>query len=137
MVEWVAGAVLFIPLLICIIFVVLEISRAYSIKVALDAASKRAARQLAIDYGVDPINNITNAHQQAVFTTVRIPTFVMDNTQFSAAAYALGPVPPTVSVTVSYPAAGIAGVLPPFPDPDPLNIRSTIQINSIATYPLY
>jgi hypothetical protein len=136
-IEWVAGAVLFIPLLFMIIFTVLEVSRAYAIKVSVEEAARRAARQLATDYGIDPVGNSSTAHQLSIYTNIRIPTVVADNSQFSGAAYALGPAPQTVSVTVTYPPNGIPGVLPPFPDIDPLRLRGQIQINSIATFPLY
>jgi hypothetical protein len=141
--EFAAVLSMLVPLLIAILYVVLEGSYAYTIQTNLDSSARRAARALAINYG----NNPTAAQASggpngylAAFGKCCIPHFVQDvNTQFvSPPGYTnffnTGTNPPQVSVTVTYPSAGIAPDMPPFPNPDVLHLGSNFKLQSTATY---
>ncbi len=135
LVEFAVALSLFLPLLISIIYVVLEASFMYTIKANLDVASRKAARELAIMYGTNKTNAQQPKASNPVYTNTRIPNFVVNNNQFDDPTFATAVPPGTVTVTVHYPTGGAFG-LPPFPNPDPLNIGSSFDLTSTSTFSL-
>lgn len=135
LVEFAVAVSLFLPLLISIIYVVLEASYMYTVKANLDVASRKAARELAIMYGTSKTNAQQPAASNPVFTNTRIPNFVANNGQFDDPTFVTAPAPGTVTVTIHYPTNGAYG-LPPFPNPDPLHIGSSFDLTSTSTFSL-
>ncbi len=135
LVEFAVALSLFLPLLISIIYIVLEASFMYTIKANLDVASRKAARELAIMYGTNKTNAQQPKASNPVYTNTRIPNFVVDNNQFDDPTFSTAVPPGTVTVTVHYPTGGAFG-LPPFPNPDPLNIGSSFDLTSTSTFSL-
>lgn len=135
LVEFAVALALFLPLLITIIYVVLEASYMYTVKANLDVASRKAARELAILYGTNRVQAQQPKGSNPVFTNTRIPNFVADNNQFDDPTFNTNPAPGTVTVTIHYPVGGMYG-LPPFPNPDPLHIGTNFDLTSTSTFSL-
>jgi Flp pilus assembly protein TadG len=135
LVEFAVAVSLFLPVLITIIYVVLEASYLYNIKANLDVASRKAARELAIMYGANKTQATQPKATNPVYTNTRIAYFVADNQQFDDPTFTPNPTPGTVTVTVHYPTNGAYG-LPRFPNPDPLNLGSTFDLTSTSTFSL-
>jgi hypothetical protein len=134
LVEFGAALVIGLPLVITIIYAVLEASYLFSIRQHINQAAGLASRALAIEYGRNPkIALAPNGPEvQAVLTNIRIPNFVQDNAQFSTPSF--NPTDPSsVTITCSYPPAGKYG-LPPFPNPDPFHLGKNFQIDATATF---
>jgi len=135
MAEAAAAIALLLPLLILVIFVVLEASYAYLIKNSLAQASREAARDLAVQYGQDPtIAGSRTLQNTQVFDKIRINKIVAASQQFDDPVFATGNDPPTVTVTVHY-LSGQFG-LPVFPNPDPLKLGANFKIDATSTYRL-
>jgi Flp pilus assembly protein TadG len=132
--ETAASMVLLIPLLIMILFVGLEASKAYMIKEVLSQASRQAARDLAVIYGQDR-TIATNDFMQAarVYSNIRHNAIVVSDNQFTSVWDTNGS-PATVTVTVRY-TSGQNG-LPTFPNPDPLRLSRNFQLSGTSTYRL-
>lgn len=135
LVEFAVAVSLFLPVLISIIYVVLEASYLYNIKVNLDVASRKAARELAVMYGANKTQAMQPKATNPVYTNTRIQNFVADNAQFDDPTFSFNPSPGTVTVTVHYPTSGAYG-LPRFPNPDPLNLGPTFDLTSTSTFSL-
>jgi Flp pilus assembly protein TadG len=132
--ETAASLVLLLPLLIMILFVGLEASRAYMIKESLAQASRQAARDLAVIYGRDgTIANNSTMEAIQVYDNIRINGAITSSRQFSS-QWNTSAAPPTVTVTVQY-TSGQNG-LPTFPNPDPLKLGGNFQLNASSTYRL-
>jgi len=116
-----------------IIMVAVEAGYGYIIKINMDGAARRAARDLAIAYGQDPSIAQDSSKVNTVLSMIRIANMVVDNAQFGEPVFQTDN-PPTATVTVTY-ASGQYG-LAPFPNPDPLNLGPTFTISSTATYHL-
>jgi hypothetical protein len=89
LVEFGAALVIGLPLVITIIYAVLEASYLFSIRQHINQAAGLASRALAIEYGRNPkIAQAPNGPEvQAVLTNIRIPNFVQDNAQFSTPSF--------------------------------------------------
>jgi Flp pilus assembly protein TadG len=134
-VEAAASLSLLLPLMIVIVFVILEVSGAYLIKTSLSQGARRAARDLAVAYGQNPAVAGSRSLQNAmVLDNVRIPNMINDSRQFNDPVFDTNTTPHTVQVTVKY-ASNQYG-LPPFPHPDPLNLGSQFAISAESTYRL-
>lgn len=135
LVEFAAALVLGLPLLISILYVTLEASYLFTIRTNIDIAARNAARALAIEYGKDPAiaGDPTGTKVQAVLTKIRIPNFVANNAQFSTPTFDTAVSPSTVTIVCTYPPGGAYG-LPPFPNPDPLNLGPSFKVVSSATF---
>jgi hypothetical protein len=121
--EGAAVAVIGIPLLTVIIFLGLECARFFTIKSAMDVASRNAARALVVDY------NKTSSKGTAV-TWISIPHYVASSKQFSVDWDTATP-PTFVTVTCAYPSNGLYG-LPKFPG-GPLGfISSSFNLNNTS-----
>jgi hypothetical protein len=87
--ETAASMALFLPVIVTIVFVALEVSYAYLIKSALSEAAREASRDLAIAYGLGQItvtNNQGNRAQenQYAFDRIRIYGIINDSIQFNS-----------------------------------------------------
>ncbi|HEY9870146.1 MAG TPA: TadE/TadG family type IV pilus assembly protein, partial [Candidatus Obscuribacterales bacterium] len=128
-VEAAASLSLLLPLMMVIVFVVLEVSDAYLIKTSLSQGARRAARDLAVAYGQNPAVATSRSLQNAmVLDNVRIHNMINDSRQFDDPIFDTNATPHTVHVTVRY-ASNQYG-LPPFPYPDPLNLGSRFAISA-------
>jgi len=126
---------LLLPLMITMIFVVLEASYAYTIRTSLAEGAREAARDLAIAYGQNPsVATDRSLQNSLVFDTIRITNMINSSTQFDDPVFNTASDPETVSVNVRYTSS--QNGLPPFPNPDPLNLGSSFQISAQSTYRL-
>ncbi|MBI4533789.1 MAG: pilus assembly protein [Candidatus Melainabacteria bacterium] len=133
--EAAASLGLLLPLVILVVFVILEASYAYLIKTSLSQAARQAARDLAIAYGQNSQVATSRALQDSmVFSNIQISKMVTSTQQFDNPVFNAAADPPTVSVTVRY-LSGQYG-LPVFPNPDPLNLGSSFIITASSTYRL-
>ena len=134
-VEAGAALTLLLPVMMLVLYVTLESSYAYLIKNSMNEASRMAARDLAIAYGQDStIANDRSKEESSVFNNIRLPNMVNDSAQFTNVNWDLANSPATVSVTAVYTANRYS--LPPFPNPDPLNLGGSFQVGATATYRL-
>jgi hypothetical protein len=135
LVEFAAALTLGLPLVIAILYVVLEASVYFAIRTNIDVAARNAARALAIEYGKDPTiaASPSGPKVQAVLTKIRIPGFVVNNGQFNTPTFDTAVSPSSVTIVCQYPSGGMYG-LPKFPNPDPLNLGSSFKVISSATF---
>lgn len=133
--ETAAAMVVLLPVVVCLIFVVLEASQAYLIQQSLDQAAREAARNLAVQYGQNNSIAASRITQDTlVFDGIRIHNVVNASSQFEDPTWDTSGSPPTVSVKVDY-TSGKNG-LPTFPNPDPLHLGSHFQLSGSSTYRL-
>ena len=134
-VEAAASLALLFPLVMLIVFVVLEASYAYLIRTSLSQAAQQAARELSVVYGQDPTISTDRSQQDSqVFNTIRITNIINNSQQFDNPLFDTTGNPPTVSVTVRYLSNQYG--LPAFPSPDPLQLGNKYQITATSTYRL-
>lgn len=134
-VETAAAMSLLIPLIFALIYAVTEISYAYLLKSSLAQGARQAARDLAIAYGQNPAVAGSRSLQEAmVFQNIRINNIINSNAQFDDPVFNTGVSPHTVFVNVKY--LGSQYGLPPFPNPDVLNLGSKFVITADSTYRL-
>jgi Flp pilus assembly protein TadG len=134
-VEAAASLSLLLPLTITLLLVVLESSYAYLIKNSLSDGAREAARSLAIAYGQNPaIADDRSMQNSQVFDHVRITNMINNSQQFDDPVFDTGGSPATVTVNLRY-TSGQYG-LPPFPNPDPLNLGNNFRISAQAVYRL-
>jgi hypothetical protein len=135
-VEGAAGLMILIPLLILIVYVVLEASHAYFIYGSLQQGAQEAARALATyPVGQPPgyVNfPLTPGQIQAVLQPITVSGVINDPSQFTPTFIGPPSSPTSVVVTVKY-TSGQNG-LPVFPDADVLNLGSSFQLQASATY---
>jgi Flp pilus assembly protein TadG len=133
--ETAASLVLFLPILIAVLFVVLEASQAYLIKEGLSQAAREAARNLAVQYGSNSQIQYSRSMQDVmVFNNIHINNVVVSTNQFDSPTWDTAGIPPTVTVTVHY-TSGKNG-LSTFPNPDPLHIGKNFKLDATSTYRL-
>jgi len=149
LVEATAVMALLFPILMTVLFVLMEASQALVISENLDQGAKQAARNLAVAYATNPgITNPGNVfggvpmYQYFGYDKVRISGVITDSSQFtstgagmSAPVWNLTSSPPTVTVTVRYLANGTTN-LQKFPMFDPLKLGANYKLQSTATYRL-
>ena len=139
LVEAVLSCCVFVPLMVFIVWAVLEVSFAYIIATNMTEASHLAARALADEYLRNPaIAKNINA-QQKILSTVRIPSMVNSNIQFTFPenGWITQSAPRSVTVQCTYMPGEGDPPLPQFPNPDILRLRDKISIQSSATTPLF
>lgn len=144
--EFAVSMVIIIPLLITIVYVILEVSHAYLIWSGLQQGAQEAARLLAT-YPASPTSNyqtLTPQQINNVLAQVQNPQVINDYHQFSYPQtppftgqsyfyYPTAGAPPTeAGVTVKY-LSGQYG-LPVFPDADVLNLGSKFTLQASAVY---
>ncbi len=133
--ESAAAMCLLIPLIFTLIYAVTEISYAYLLKTSLAQGARQAARDLAIAYGQNPAVASSRSLQDAmVFQNIRINNIINSNMQFDNPVFNTGISPHTVFVNVRY--LGSQYGLPPFPNPDVLNLGNKFVITADSTYRL-
>jgi Flp pilus assembly protein TadG len=133
--ETAASLVVMLPLLVMIMFVVLEASHAYLIKESLAQGAREAARALAIAYGQNSqIANNRPLEDAQVLSGITIPNIINASAQFSDPVWTTTGSLPEVMVTVTY--TSNQNGLPPFPNPDPLHLGSNFTLNATSTYRL-
>jgi len=133
--EAAASMSLLIPLVVLLMFVVLEVSRAFFMREILDQAARQAARDLAIAYGQQPgLANSRSLQETLVFDKIRVQNIVNDSAQFSDPIFDTVSDPATVKVSVSYLSNQYG--LPPFPDNDPLGLGNAFVLSGQSTYRL-
>lgn len=133
--EAAAAMVVLIPLVMLLIYVITEVCVIYNTKAGLLEAARHAARDLAVQYGIDPAVASSRPLQEAlVLDHVRIPNTVASSTQFDTVVFQHTTVPGSVKVVVRY--TGPSAGLPPLPNPDPLNLGSRFVVTAESTYRL-
>lgn len=135
--ETLAVIGVYFPIIVLAIFVVIEATYAYTIARNMNNAAFLAARALAVAYRTNPGIATDEAAQQAIYSTIRIPSMVTGNAQFTTEdGWDLGSTPPAVTVTVQYLPGQGTPALPPFPRPDLLNLGAHLKIAGHCTYRL-
>ena len=140
--EFAGALVVFLPICIMLLFVVVEVSHCYMIKACLAEGARRAARGLAIDYGLDPsiapantVSSGDRAMEEAdVLDAIRIPAVIVSSDQFTGITFDTRATGRSVKVVVEF-QGGHYG-LSPFPFPDPLNLGANFRITADSTYRL-
>jgi hypothetical protein len=137
--EAVLATCIFVPLIVFIVWGVLEVAYAYVIGINMTEAAQVAARALSDEFLKNPTIAQSPSQQQAILQRVRIPLMVSSNNQFSlgANAWVTKTIPRSVTVSCTYMPGEGNPALPPFPNPDILNCRDQINITSSSTSPLY
>ena len=133
LVEATAGIMVGLPLVVAVIFVAVEVCSYFLIQSNLDAATRKAARDMAMTWGQDPSVASNQSKQQTVYAGCLIPGYVNSPQQFSDPVFN-GVSPPTVTVVGTY-TSGQYG-LGQFPHPNPLNLGRNFVIRSEASYRL-
>lgn len=136
MAEFAASLAFLLPVIIIAGFVAFQVAQVYMVKTTLDFAAQTAARNLAIEYGKDPVS--AEAFPEKVFDKIRLVGIVKSTDQFSIPSGTAGwnttVNPSTVTVNVTF-QGGKFG-LPPFPNPDPLGLSQDFSLTSTATFRL-
>lgn len=139
LVEAVLSCCFFLPMIVFLIWAVLEVCYAYVIGVNMTEASQLAAHALSDEFAKDPSIVQSESKQQRLLSRIRIPNMVSCNEQFTIpdGGWTTKSLPRSVTVTCSYlPGAGDP-CLPLFPNPDPLKLAGQISIKSTSTSPLF
>ncbi len=132
MAETAASLSIMLPLVVTLIFVILEVSYAFMLESTLSEASRQAARDLAIAYGVNPLVATSRSLQNSmVFDSIRINNVLKNSQQFDTPVFQTTTDPATVSVQVRYLSNQYG--LPAFPNPDPLHLGSKYQVVASST----
>jgi Flp pilus assembly protein TadG len=133
--ETAASLALLFPLLVVMLFVMLETSYAMFLKAMLAEASRTASRNLAIAYGQNPlVANNWSLEDSNVLQKVRIANVVNASAQFDPPIWNTTVPPYTVTVDVHY-KSGQYG-LPLFPYPDVLKLGTQFVPSAQSTYKL-
>lgn len=133
--ESTASLSLLLPVIITLVFVILEISMSFFIQSTLSEAARQAARDLAIAYGVAPsVTSSRTMQNTMVFDNIRIANVVNSSEQFDDPVFSTATDPATVTVNIRY-ASNQYG-LPAFPSTDPLHLGSDYLISASCTYRL-
>lgn len=136
MAEFAASLAFLLPVIIIAGFVAFQVAQIYMVKTTLDFAAQTAARNLAIEYGKDPVS--AEAFPERTFDKIRLTGIVVSSDQFSVPSGTAGwnttVNPSTVTVTVTF-QGGKFG-LPPFPNPDPLGLGQDFSLTSAAAFRL-
>lgn len=133
LVECAASMAVMLPLLMTILFVMMEMAQAYLIKEGLVQGAREAARGLAIAYNRNPsiAGNRTLA-DSSVLNNIRIQNIINASTQFNDPVWNTNQSPATVTVTVNY--TSNKNGLPQFPAVDPLNLAANFALSAASTY---
>lgn len=134
--EAAATMALMLPVLIFVLMVIMEVSQACIISAQMTAGASMAAQALAVYYHNDPEVATTASEQQAIFTNIRIPSYINSNSQFQITNWNLSGSVNTVTVTCTYLSGEGSPPLPNFPSFNPLKLGSLFTITSTATYRL-
>lgn len=143
LVEAVVSTCILLPIIILTIWAWLEISYAYIIGMNMTEAANLASRALAAEYFRDPSVARDLAKQNRVLSRIRIDNMVSSNAQFTIPEggwqikKAIFSAPESVTVICTYMPEEGDPPLPKFPNPDPLNLRSQVNISSSATAFIY
>lgn len=133
--ESAASLSLLLPIVMLVVYGIVQVTQAFLIKDGLTHAAREAARNLAIQYGQDPsIAGSRSLQDAAVFDLVRINNIVNASAQFDDPVFVEGANPPRVTVTVRY--TGGQNSLPPYPNPDLFNLGNNYTIAAASTYRL-
>lgn len=143
LVEFAAALVFGLPLVIAMLYAVLEANLLFTIRTNLDAATRHAAQLLINKYvqtGIAPPDTSNGNLPSDIAFEVKANdgSFFISKTanQFTW-TWDLSERPPTVTVTTSFPTGGNANGssgLMAFPSPDPLNLSNKFSILTTATF---
>jgi hypothetical protein len=132
--EMVASLVWLLPIMVTVVWAIMEASQAYYITNFLSVGANQAARGLALAYGQNPAVATNPSMQSSVFDNIRISNIINSSSQFEAPVFNTLVTPSTVSITANY-LGGQYG-LPTFPTFDPFNLGSAFQLKASSTYAL-
>jgi hypothetical protein len=130
--EGAASLALLLPLVFTMVFTIMEVIYAYFLKSSIFECARRAARDMAIAYGVTPTVYGSRATQDLmVFNNMRLANVVSNSAQFDNAVFRTSSDPAAVTVNLRY-LSNQCG-LPAIPYPDPLMPGSSFQIAATST----
>ena len=133
--ETAASMVLWIPLIVLFLFIAVEVGQVYMIQNVLAQSAREAARDLAVQYGVNPSVATSRAVAQGyTYDYIRYNNIINSSAQFADPVWKIQNNPPTVTVNVSYPVGqyGLPVIL------DPLHLLECCKFTpwASATYRL-
>jgi hypothetical protein len=134
LVESVVALTIFAPLIIFIIWGIIEITYVYVIGTHMTEAAQLAAQALGSQYQRDQSIEHSPSRQNAILSNVRISGMVHTNAQFCIDKWQTSKQPRSVTVICSYLPGEGDPPLPAFPNPDFFNIGKDFHIASKATY---
>lgn len=134
--ESVVALSIFTPLIIFIIWGIIELSYVYIIGTHMTEAAQLAAQALGSEYQKDSSIERSPSRQNRILANIRIPGMVHTNAQFTidGNSWQTKKQPRTVTVTCSYLPGEGDPPLPTFPNPDLFNVGKNFCITSKATY---
>jgi Flp pilus assembly protein TadG len=140
-VEFGGALVVGLPLIMAMIYGIVECSMLFAIRTNLDNATRMAAQLLINDYennGNASNGSATNLPGTYAFDIgAGLPGyyFVHKSANQFTWTWSLNSSPKTVTVRVAYPSTqyGVKGLLP-FPHPDPFHLGSNFQIATTGTF---
>ncbi|MBX9688088.1 MAG: pilus assembly protein [Candidatus Obscuribacterales bacterium] len=132
--ELAASLLFIVPLVMVLLFAVLELVKAYAINSVLSEAARISSRQLAVLYPDNPTIKQRSSQNALVFNQLCYGGVIANSAQFDDAVFNTAADPPTVTVTVRY-LGGQYG-LDPFPSYDPLGIGRNFKLSSTSIYRL-
>lgn len=145
LVEFAAALVLGLPLVIVMLYAVLEVNLLFTIRTNLDAATRHAAQLLINEYAKTGIAAPDTSNGNLP-SSIAFEVKAADGTYFISKTanqftwtWDLDETPKTVTVTTSFPtgaSANSASGLMQFPAPDPLNLANKFSILTTATFPI-
>lgn len=143
LVEFAAALVLGLPLVVVMLYAVLEANLLFTIRTNLDAATRQAAQLLINKYAqtgiAAPDTSNGNLPSDIAFEVKAADgSFFISKTanQFTW-TWDMTESPPTVTVTTSFPTGGSSNSssgLMAFPAPDPLKLANKFSIITTATF---
>lgn len=135
--ESVLAVSIFVPIMVVLLWAVMEVCYAYVIGIQMTEAARVAARSLADEYLKNRSVISSSSRQNAILANIRIPMMVEDNEQFTIHSWEPKGECRTVTVSCRYiPGVG-SNPLPPFPCPDFFGLGGKLEVSSLATAPLY
>ena len=130
LVEATTTLVWFVPLVLTVLFVIIEATKAYEISRDLQIGAGLAARALA------SAGSTTTSQQQAdILQNVVVGNTIVDSSQFYAVNWQRTSTPPSVTVCVQHKSTG-ANQPATFPNPDPLHLGAQFVMKEQATFRL-
>jgi Tfp pilus assembly protein PilW len=139
LVEFAAALALGFPMIVTMLYAVIEANMLFTIRTNCDNAVRQAAQLLINDYektgtaATDTTNGNLPSSLQFDIKTADGHYFVYHAANQFTWTWDFTDRPNTLTVTVNYPTSGFGNFLLAFPHPDPLNLKKNIPNFSITT----
>lgn len=132
--ESVVALTIFTPLIIFMIWAIIEVSYVYVIGIHMTEAAQLAAQALASQFQRDQAIERSQQKQAEILSNIRIPGMVQSNAQFTVESWQTRKQPRSVTVVCTYIPGEGDPPLATFPNPDLFHMAKDFQICSRATH---